>query len=136
MHERGVSAQEVDAGFRGGFVQGPRNRPRVRLADQAYGRHADALVDNRNAEFPFDGLAGGHQLFPDPAYFFVYARRASVCVPVGAIQQVDSQGDGSDVKVLLLNHPQRLQNFTRFNHMLCRAGAAPAKITREGSPPN
>ena len=116
VHQGRVAAQEVHAHFLRRAVKRLGNRARVALTDQAHCGHGDALVDNRNAQFTLNGFARAHKVFGDAADFIVHALCAGFRGRMRAVQQIDAQRNGADIKVLLLNHRHRLEDFARFNH--------------------
>ena len=67
-HERGVAANQVDADLLRRMVKRMRDFHEIvrrftrACADQGNRGDSDALVDDRDAEIAFDGLAGGHEV--------------------------------------------------------------------------
>ena len=116
VHQRRIPAEEIDADFRRRPVKRQCDRTGVVLADQADRRHADPFVHDRDSEFRLDLFAGLHKIAGSPADLFIYAFRASVCVPVRTVQQVNPQRDRADIEVFLLDHVHRLEDLSCFNH--------------------
>ena len=79
---------------------------------QGNGGDGDAFVHNGDAELCLDLLAGGDQPLCLAADLVIDLAAADLWVRVGAGEEGDAHGNGSDVQMLLIDHPQRLLNFT------------------------
>ena len=63
-------------------------------------------------------LARPDKMFRLAANFFIGFLCAFVRVRIAAVQEIDSERDGTDIEVLFLDHPHCLEDFTGFNHFI------------------
>ena len=120
LDQGGETADEVDAGSFGRPVQGGGKGGVVvclrRSGHQGDGGDGDALVDDGDAEFLLDGLAGGHQIFGAAGDFVVDGVTGLPGVAAGAGQQGDAHGDGAHVQMLLVDHLDGLHDLVLIEH--------------------
>ena len=69
-----------------------------------------------DTEFRLNILAGAHQAVRLAANFLINPFRTFPGVRIGTVQKVDSQGDRPDIKIFLLDHSHRLEDFTCLDH--------------------
>ena len=121
-HERGVAANQVDADLLGRAVERVRDLDEIlgalagACADQGNRGDSDALVDDRDAEIAFDGLAGGHEVLGVHGDLVVDVLADLVDAVGCAIQQADAHGDGAHVELLLLDHLVGLVDLHDIQH--------------------
>ena len=139
MHEGGEAADEVDADLFARAVHGHGNGGEVvggygcaHLGNRGDG---DALVDDGDAEFAFELLGGGHEVFGGGGHAVVDLRGQAVDVGVDAAAQVETERDGADVEILLAHHRKRFGDFSRgdlhgFSHLPRKAARAARRRVR------
>ena len=108
VHERAVSADEVDPDRLGGPVQRHGDGHGVVPADHAHGGDADALVDDRHAQLAFQLAAHAHQIARHAGHFVIDGLRGFAVGVFLAVQQADAHRDGADVEMLLAHHADGL----------------------------
>ena len=120
LDQGGETADEVDTGSFGRPVQGGGKGGVVvclrRSGHQGDGGDGDALVDDGDAEFLLDGLAGGHQIFGAAGDLVVDGVTGLPGVAAGAGQQGDAHGDGAHVQMLLVDHLDGLHDLVLIEH--------------------
>ena len=116
MRQSAVTAQKVHTHLMRGTIQRPSNGTRISLTNQTDRRDGNALIYDRDTKLPFNILARPHQVSRHTADFVIHPLGAFLRIPIGAIQQVDAEGNRADIEVLLLDHPHGLKDFAGFNH--------------------
>jgi len=123
----GVAAGKVDVDVLGRRVQGLRELDKaVRVAPRAdVGQGADrqAFVDDRHTVAGADLVADPDQGAGDTADLVAQAcaERADLVVP--AVAQVQPEGDGAHVQVLVLDHGDRLEDLVGSDHAITVPGS-------------
>ncbi len=113
LDEGRVAAEVVGAHFFRGALQGQGVLDRVSAArgeDHGNGRDGDPLVDDGDAVLPLDVFPGPDEVRRLADDLLVDAVAGPVDVRVGAVEQGNAHGDGSDVEVLLVDHVDRFED--------------------------
>ena len=120
LHQSGEAADEIHSAFLRRPVQGFGEGDVVlRLrggGHQGNGGDGNALVDDGDAKFLFDLLAGSHQLFRAAGDLVVDPRAGFLRVAVGAGEEGDTHGDGPHVQMLLVDHLDGLHDLVMTEH--------------------
>ncbi len=115
LHQRGEAPHEVHAGALRRPVQRRGERDIVlRLGGgrhQGDGGDGDALVHNGDPELPLDLFAGFHQALRAAGDLLVDLPAGSLRIRIRAGQQGDPHGNGADIQVLLVDHPDGGENI-------------------------
>ena len=120
LHQRGKTADEVDAGRACRAVErlGKRHIA-VRGGHRADHRDRgdrDALVDDRDAELALDLLARGDQLFRAAGDLVINLIRQHIDIVAGEVAQRNAHRDCADIEVFLLDHLNGFQNILCIDH--------------------
>ena len=108
VDQGGIAADEVDAHLLGGPLQGQSVTYRIPAgggSQHGDGGHRDPLVDDGDAVFRLQLFAGAHQVLGAADDLLVDLLAGALDLPVRAVQQGDAHGDGTDVQVFVLDHP-------------------------------
>ena len=130
LHKDGKAADVVHADLARGAVHCHRDGDKVIPAparDERHGRNGHALIHDGDAEFALDGLAHGDKVVRLAADLFVDLIRGSLDIAGGAVEKAQPQRDRAHVKVLLLDHPDGLDDLVGIEEIahgaLLRSGA-------------
>ena len=130
LHKGGKAADVVHADLARGAVHCLRDGDKVIPAparDERHGRNGHALIHDGNAEFALNGLAHGDKVVRLAADLFVDLIRGSLDIADGAVEKAQPQRDRAHVKMLLLDHPDGLDDLVGIEEIahgvLLRSGA-------------
>ena len=119
MNKCGIPADQIDADRFRRFVHGLREFDRALAAcraDDGDRRDGNALVDDRYAVFALNILAGFDEIFGAARDFLIYLGARLIDVCTNAVQKGDAHGDGADVQIFILDHPDGFQNIVHIDH--------------------
>ena len=115
---RGEAGDVVDAELGAGAIERLGQRHvgggARRLADERNRRDRDALVGDGHTERAFDFFGDVDEAARRARDLVVDALAGAMQIVGGAVAQRDAHGDGADVEVLGLDHPQRRAQLFRF----------------------
>ena len=111
VNQRAVAADKIDADGAGGTVQRMRKGNGF-VAGTGCGNHGDRgdghpLVNDGNAIFFADILAGFYEVLCVAADLVVHLLAGGADIAVRAVQQRDAHGDGTDIKIFIVDHVDR-----------------------------
>ena len=87
-----------------------------RSANQSNRSNGDTLVHDRNTVFLRDILPGLHQILGQACHLIIYILTENIQITVGAVQQVNTHGNGTHVQIFLLYHLIGFENLGYINH--------------------
>ena len=120
FHQGGETAQEVDAGFLGRFVQGLTDAHHAVGAEggphHGDGADADTFIDHRDAVLVAHFVADVDQLGGIAVQLGFDVAGEEVDVMADTVEQAHAQGHGAHVQMLVAEHVERIDNFAFRKH--------------------
>ena len=109
-HKSGITADKIHAHFLRRRIKRLRNPDKIFLcpagcaSDQSDGRHGNSFVYNWNPEFRGNFLAGLHQVPRRTGNFLIHPAVQLIQIRIDAVKKADSQRDGPNIQIFLLDH--------------------------------
>ena len=89
-------------------------------SDKGNRSNGNAFVDNRDAEFPGDGVGRGCEFAGTSEQFLPDVLTSGIKVGAYAVEQADTHGHSPDVKIVMTDHVGGLEDLFYIDHNVFR----------------